>query len=55
MSVAPQKDFHKRLLTVMDRGFVAVILEPLQSLSERAHFPINVNIYKLQMVDSYGT
>ena len=46
---------HKRVLTAMGRGCVAVILEPLLSLSERAHFPINVDIYKLQMVASYGT
>ena len=46
---------HKRLLTVMGRGCVAVILEPLLSSSARAHFPISVYIYKLRMVSSYGT
>ena len=55
VSVAPQMMLHKRVLTAMGRGCVAVILEPLISLSERAHFPINVDIYKLRMVASYGT
>ena len=47
MSVDPQMILNKKVLAEISGGCIEVILEPLLSLSERANFPINADIYKL--------
>lgn len=54
VSVAPRMLLYERVLTALDRGCVVVILEPLLPSSDKAHFPINVYIYKLRMVLATG-
>ena len=40
-------------LTTTGCNYVCINLEPLLSWLERDHFPINLDIYKLQMVATY--